>query len=127
MASSSAPRIVTLKAGAAISKGMAVKFGADQNHVVKGAANTDRCFGIAQNDATAAEDPVEVAIQGGGGKAKLSESVNPGDYLVSHTDGTLAKANAEGDVVVAVAMQSGVLNDIIGVEVVNMTAHAAIS
>lgn len=124
MASSSTPRIQAYKAGGVIVKGKAVKFGADSEHVVVGSANTDRCIGIAQNAAAAAEDIVEVAIPGGGAKGLISEGVSAGDDLCSHTDGTLVKVNAEGDQIVARAMETGVANDFVGVEVYYATANA---
>jgi hypothetical protein len=117
MASSLKPLILTFAAGAAITKGMAVKFGADDEHVVKAAAATDDCIGIAQNDAAAAEDPVEVALPGGGGKALLQATVVRGNLLVSHTDGKLKPIAAANDRVVAMAMASGVAGDIIPVQV----------
>jgi len=113
MASTKKPDILVLKAGAAISKGMAVKFGADFKHVVKSAAATDKSIGIAQNDAANAEDPVEVALPGGGAKGLCQTTVAAGKMLVSHTDGKLKPVAAANDRVIAVAMQDGVADDII--------------
>lgn len=127
MSSHSEPRIYTFKNTAAIAKGKAVKMsGAAGDTVVVGAANTDKCIGIIQNAASSSLEGAEVALQGGGAKALLGESVSAGDYLVSHTDGSLVKANAEGDHVVAVAMQDGASGDLIAVEVTLFTAHAAL-
>lgn len=127
MASHSEPRIYKFKNTAAIAKGKAVKLsGTAGDTVVVGAANTDRCIGVIQNDATSALEGAEVALQGGGGKGLVGESVAAGDYLVSHTDGSLYKANAEGDHVVAIAMQAGAANDLIAIEVVAFTAHAGL-
>lgn len=125
MASSLAPVIVALKADAAIAKGKAVKLGTDFKHVAVGAANTDRCIGIIQNDPAAAEDVAEVALPGGGARALLGETVAAGVDLVAHTDGTLVKPNAEGDEIVARALQDGVAGDMIDVVVTYATAHAA--
>jgi hypothetical protein len=125
MASHSTPRIVAILAGAAISKGMAVKKGADDSHVIKGTANTSRCLGIAQNDAAAAEDCVEMAIGGGGAKGLFGETIAAGDYLVSHTDGSLVKANAAGDHIIAMAMHDGVVGDLGDVEVMYGQAAAS--
>lgn len=125
MASSSKPRFQAYKADGAISRGMAVKFGSDSEHVTPGGANTDRCIGIAQNTVTTAEDIVEVALPGGGAVGLLQEQVSAGDDLVSHTDGKLAKPNAEGDQIIGRAMDAGVASDIIPVEVYLATAHAA--
>lgn len=127
MSSHSEPRIYTFKNTAAIAKGKAVKIsGAAGDTVVVGAANTDKCIGIIQNAASSSLEGAEVALQGGGAKALLGESVSAGDYLVSHTDGSLVKANAEGDHVVAVAMQDGASGDLIAVEITLFTAHAAL-
>lgn len=129
MAVFSDPRMYTYKAGGAIPVGYAVKFVTDDETIVVGAANTDRCLGIAQGEpgsSASSGDDVEVALPGGGARAKLGENVARGDYLVSHTDGTLVKANAEGDHVIAYAMESGSSGDVIGVEVVMFTAHAGL-
>ena len=117
MASSSAPKVLTFKASAAIEAYRAVKFGADDQHVTKSSAATDKNFGIAQNACTAAEDACEVAINGGGAKASLGGTVARGDYLTSDANGQLVATTTEGDNVIAQAMESGVLNDVIGVEV----------
>lgn len=125
MASHFKPNMVTLLADAAIAKGKAVKLGTDFKHVAVGAANTDRCVGIIQNAPTAAEDAAEVALMGGGAKGLLSETVATGNDLCSHTDGTLVKVNAEGDQIIARALQDGVSGDLIDVMVYYATAHAA--
>jgi hypothetical protein len=125
MASSSQPRIVALLAGAAITKGMAVKKGTDDSHVVKGAANTDKIIGFAQNTVTTAEDVVEVALPGGGGKVLLGEACVMGNHLVSHTDGTAVKVNASGDVIGALAMKDGSSGDLIDCEIINCLGVAA--
>jgi hypothetical protein len=117
MASTLKPVIQAFSAGAAISKGMAVKKGADEEHVVKGAANTDKVIGVCQNAPTTAEDLAEIAMPGGGGKGLISESVAAGDHLVSHTDGTLVKVNASGDKVIAFALESGASGDLIDISV----------
>ena len=118
MASSSNQKILTFKAGGAIAKGKAVKIGADNQHVVVGAGNTDSCIGIAQNAALAAEDLVEVAIVGGGAKALAKESITAGKLLVSNADGSLEQTNASGDRFIAVAMEDAAAGDIFAVEVV---------
>lgn len=123
MASTLEPKILSYKADAAISKGMAVKLGTDTQHVAKGAANTDKCIGIAQSAPTTAEDIVEVAVPGGGAKGLLGETVTGGELLVSGTDGRLVKANNAGDHVVAKALDAGVANDLI--DVMPTYGHAA--
>jgi hypothetical protein len=129
MAAHTEPRIYTFIADASIAKGKVVKVasGYTAGHVNLGAANTDRCIGIAQVEATASGQKIEVALQGGGAKGLLGEAVSAGEDLVSHTDGTLVKPNAEGDQIIARALEGGAANDLIAVEVIHMTAHAAIS
>lgn len=124
MASHAISQIVDLLAAAAIAKGKAVKIGADDNHVVVGAANTDKVLGILQTATTAAEDVAEIAV-GGGAKALLGESVVAGNLLVSHTDGSLVKANALGDFIIAKAMEAGASGDLIDVMVIHGHAAAA--
>lgn len=119
------PNVVSYKAGAAISRGMAVKYGADKYHVVKAAANTDRCFGIALNDAANAEDVVEVALPGGGAYALMSENAAAGKDLCAHTDGSLAIVNAAGDQIVARLLEDGVSGALAPVVVYFATASAA--
>lgn len=110
--------ILTYKAGAAISRGQAVKFGADKEHVVKSAGNTDMNIGIAQNDAASAEDLVEVAGIGGGGVALAKEQISMGKLLVANADGSLEQTNADGDRLVAMAMEDAVAGDLFGVDIV---------
>lgn len=124
MASSSQPRIIAYTAGGAIPKGSAVKKGADDQTVICGSANTSKVLGIAQNTA-ASGGVVEVAIQGGGGKGLLGETVSNGNLLVSHTDGSLVMANTIGDHLIAKAMQAGVAGDMIDVEII--FGHAAVA
>lgn len=125
MASSLAPIIETLLADAAISKGMAVKYGTDFKHVAKSSANTDHHCGIAQNAPTAAEDAVEVARPGGGAKGLLGGTVAAGDFLTGHTDGSLIKNDGAADIVIAQAKQDGVVGDLIDVAVVMFPASGA--
>ena len=125
MASHSKPRILTYSVTAAIAKGKAVKFGSSDEVIAVGAANTDRCIGIIQNAPSTSGDMAEVALPGGGAKGLLGEGVTRGDDLVSHTDGTLVKPNAEGDQIIARAMESGDSGDLIAVEVYLATAHAS--
>lgn len=122
MASILTPRIATFTAGGTVVKGHAVKL--SSGNVVECTANTDHAIGIAQNGAASGE-PVEVALPGGGAKAVASETIAAGNYLVAHTDGTMAKANAAGDHVIAMAMESAVVGDVFSVEVCHFLAAAA--
>lgn len=105
----------TYKAGSAITRGQAVKFGSDSDKVIPGAANTDACIGVAQNDAPNVGDPVEVARPGGGAFAKAGEAVSKGKFLVSDASGLLVQTNASGDRIVAMAdadIASGVIGPV---------------
>lgn len=127
MSQSSEPKIYSFIADGSIAKGKAVKVGSGylNGHVRIGAANTDRCIGVIQNEATASGDTAEVALQGGGAKGLLGETVSAGEDLVAHTDGRLVKPNAEGDQIIARAVESGVENDLVAIEVYYATAHAS--
>lgn len=119
MASHSQPRVLAFYASAAIPAFTVVKGGADKSHVSPASAATDKVIGIAQNEVTASGDTVEVAIQGGGAKAKLGGTVAFGDFLASNGSGALVATTTADDNVIAQAMQSGVSGDVIGVEVVS--------
>ncbi len=112
------PRVVTLKCGAAITKGMIVKPGADRDHVVKTAAATSKNLGIALNDTTTAEDKVEIALPGGGAKVLLADTVSFGDLITGDSAGKGVATVTAGDRYVAIAMEDGVVGDLIAVEVV---------
>lgn len=125
MASTSEPRIYVFKADGAIAKGRAVKIGSDREHVVVCSANSDKAIGIAQSASSAAEEKIEIALPGGGAKALAGESITAGKYLVPASDGDLEQANAEGDPVIAIAMEDAAAGDLFAVEVCIATAHAA--
>lgn len=125
MSSSSKPKIISFKADGAITKGKAVKIGSDDEHVTQCSANTDLAIGVAQLTVTTAEDTVEVAMPGGGGKILLGESVVAGKYCVPHTDGSLVKANTLGDHIIAMPIEGGVTGDLVGAEII--AAHAAVA
>lgn len=125
MSSSSAPKIQVFFADGAITKGTSLKRGSDDGHVTPCTANTSKVIGIAQNTVTTAEDAVEVALPGGGGKALLGGSCAMGDLLVPHTDGSLKIIQAAGNRLAAKAMVAGVTGDLIGVEVIDGQAYAA--
>ncbi len=119
------PNAVTMLAGGAIPRGSFVKPGADKTHCVVGAANTDRCIGIALNAAVSAEDPVEVALPGGGAYALLSENVVAGNDLVSHTDGSGALPNTAGDEILARCLEAGSTGELVPVVVIISSASAS--
>lgn len=128
MASHTQPRIYSFKGGGAIALGQAVKLSADDTVVVC-SANTDEAVGIAMSDLSADDATagvrVEVALPGGGAKAKCDGAVSRGKFLVPSADGELEQTNASGDRVIALAMADGVAGDIIPVEVVARVAVGA--
>ena len=126
MAVHTEPRIYAFTADADLSAKQyhLVKVGTDQDHVAIGAANTDKCIGVLMNAPELGES-AEVALQGGGAKVKLGETVVAGDELVCAADGRAELANVLGDWVVCIAMDGGVANDIVKVEVVQHKAVEA--
>ncbi len=113
------PNCLTFKAGAAIPEGSVVKPGADNQHVLKSAAATSKNFGIAQNAALAAEDKVEVALPGGGGKGLAGGSISFGDCVTSDGNGALVTTVTAGDRVVAIAMEDASAGDLFSLQVVS--------
>lgn len=111
------PNLITFKAGAAISRGMSLKIGADSSHVIKCAAATEKNIGLAYSDATTAEDPVEVALPGGGALGLLGGTVVAGDFLASDAAGKLVATTTANDDVVAQALEGGVVDTLISVNV----------
>ena len=125
MASCSPKRILTFNALSAVERGDAVKLdSSDFSKVEKCTANTDSAIGIAQCDAAAGK-AVEVALQGGGAVARAGEAISAGKLLVPGADGEVFQTNADGDRLVAVAMEDAVENDIFSVEVINGLATGA--
>ncbi len=112
------PNVLTFKCGAAIEKGMIVKPGADNQHVIKSAAATSKNMGIALNATTTAEDKVEVAGVGGGAKVLLGDTVAFGDLITSDSAGKGVATVTAGDRYVAMALEDGVVGDLIAVDVV---------
>lgn len=101
--------IQNFKAGAAIAKHRIVKFGADDSHVIQGAAATDALFGVADSlGAAAAEDRVDVQLAG----------VVTVDFGGTVTRGGLVTSDATGQAVAA-APSAGVNNRVIGIALVS--------
>lgn len=117
MASYSEPRVLTFKATHAMSRGHAVKFGADRLTVSKGSAASDLLVGISQTTVTTAGDKVEVAINGGGAIGLAGGTISAGNKLTAHTDGTLLASTTSNDQVVGVAMEDAVAGDLFAMEV----------
>jgi hypothetical protein len=124
MASTLGPKILTFLSNGTIAKGKAVKFvTANASQVVVGAAATDDCIGIAQNDVVQG-DFVEVAVIGGGAKALAQTTIAAGLLLVPHTDGALKPVAAANDRVIALAMDNALAGDIFDVMVIACQATA---
>jgi len=98
--------------------GAGMKPGSDAKHVTKGTAKSSKIKGICQTEAgqvSAVEDPLEIALPGGGAMALLNGTVTDGNELTF--DGTGYVEAASGDFVSAKAMQGGVSGDLVAVEV----------
>lgn len=115
MSSYSQPRMTTLEAGADLSSKQyhGVKFGSADDLVVAAAA--EQGIGILMNQPTSGK-MAEVALNGGGAKAKLAGTVARGDSLTPDADGAFVVA-AAGERATCIAMASGVSGDVIAVEV----------
>lgn len=118
MSSYAQPNVLTFKAAAAIPQGSVVKAGADNKHVAKATAATQKCIGVAQNLASAAEDKVEVALPGGGGKGLAGDTIAFGDLLTSDANGALVATTTANDRVVAMAMEDAVVGDLFSIHVI---------
>jgi len=102
------------KAGATVNPYRAVIFGADDLHVIQGAAATDKTIGVNQSpQAALLEDCTMIAFTGLG-KIELGGTVVRGDLLTSDSVGRgVASLVAPTDRVIGVALASGGTGDII--------------
>lgn len=101
-----------------------VKIGTDEKHIALCGANGKAIGVLMSKDCSAAEDTAEVALIGGGALLKINETVAAGKYLTSTSAGLGEVADAAGEHVAAYAMDDGVQNDVIGVELVCFQAQA---
>jgi len=119
MSASSEPKVLTHKASAAIEANRFVKGGADNAHITKASAASDKLIGVSMNAATEAEQKVETALNGGGARLKIgSGGCAFGDMLTADSDGKGIVTTTGGNRVGAMAMESGAENDVVAVEVV---------
>lgn len=117
MASILQPNVQAFLALSAVELGDAVKLdSSDPDKVEKATANTDLAIGVAQC-AAAAGETVEVALVGGGAKARAGEAIAAGKAVVAGADGELFQTNADGDRIVGIAMDDAVANDIFPIQV----------
>ena len=118
MASYFPPNYLTFKAAGAIPLGHIVKGGADREHVAVSALSTNKHIGVCMtSDVTTLDNAVEVAVGGGGGKAKLGGTVAFGDLLTSDANGKAVATTTALDRIVGIAMEDGVLNDLASIHV----------
>lgn len=118
MASHSDPRVLSFKAGADLSakQHRFVKFGSTDELVVSASGAAEVVMGILGN-APASGEIAEVYLPGGGAKLKLAGTVARGAYIATNATGEGVAAVA-GEKYGAMAMESGVSGDVIGVEVI---------
>lgn len=117
------PQTKVFKSGGVLVADTAVKFGADETHVVKCGAG-ERAIGIVKQAASAAEQFVEVDGYFGGSKLLLSATVTRGNFLKSDANGNGIKGSADNDFCFCQAQQDGVAGDIIPVLVMPMLIGA---
>jgi hypothetical protein len=117
MASTSEMRIKTFKADRDLSSYQyrLVKIGTDEKHIDYCGAN-GRSIGVLLNKPDAAEEDAEIALIGGGGLLAINETVTAGKYLTSTSTGLGEVVDAAGEHISAIAMDDGVQNDVIAVE-----------
>lgn len=106
--------------GAAIEKYRIVKFGADDDHIVKSAAVGDAHMGVSiEVEASAAEQRID-AVLSGVAEVQYGAAVTRGDMLTSDANGKAVVAAPGAGVnnnIIGQAMVSGVLDDIGSVNV----------
>jgi len=117
----SQPRLRTFKAEGVIRPFRMVKWGTANDQMLECDAN-EKGMGIYQGtESLAAGDFGEVAIQGGGALLEISETVAKGKFLTPTADGVGEVVDAANEYYCAIAQESGVAGDIIGVEVIPAT------
>ena len=110
--------IRTLKAGAALSEYRIVKPGADDDHILEAAANTDALIGIVlpgqstdPSDAFVAEDPVDFAT-GGTARVEYGGTITRGAQLTADSQGRAVSTTTNAHRVIGTALVSGVVGDL---------------
>lgn len=101
-------------AGAAVTKRRIVKLGADDDHVIQGAAVADALIGVAAELDAAADERIDVHIAGAV-EVEYGGAVTRGDPITSDATGRAVVAAPVAGVnnsVIGRAMNSGVLGDI---------------
>lgn len=116
------PVIEGFKSGADLSalQYCLLKFGADSTHLVKAAA-AEKCMGVLMNvPQNSAEKDIEVAVDGGA-KVIAGDVVTLGASVTSDANGKLVVATT-GQWAIGVAMDSGVLGDVVPIIINRHTA-----
>lgn len=110
MASSSKPqpKIITLEANAAISRGRILKFNGEK--VEHGAAAGDSLMFVSEDAAAAADDRVE-CIYDGGALVEAAGTIAAGAAITSNASGQAVTA-AAGNRIIGYAMQGAVSGDL---------------
>lgn len=118
MAAITEPRLYAFKAGTtfAAKQYCFAKFGAADDTVVPATAG-DETVGVMQ-EAPAINVAGSVACEGGGAKLLIGDTVTRGQYLKSDANGAGIPVTTDKDKYGAKAMASGVVGDVIPVEVV---------
>lgn len=101
----------TMLAGAAITKARIVKFGADEDHVIQGAAATDNLIGVADTvGALAAEENIDVHLEGIA-TVEYGGTVAAGAWLTSDATGRAIATTTAANQVIGRALVAGVVGD----------------
>lgn len=97
MSSANAVLTKSYLAGAAVAKYRIVKFGADANHVVQGAAAADALVGVSADLAAAAAEERLDVVHAGIAEVEFGGTVTAGALVTSDADGkAVAAAPAQG-------------------------------
>lgn len=95
--------------GAALTKGQFVKYSSGK---VVAAGAGERGIGFIQATVSAADKPASIAVPGGGALAIAGGTIAAGDSLKSDASGHLVATTTADDIIVAIAEESAVDNDV---------------
>lgn len=104
-------------ATAALSRGEAVKFASGEVVVCDagtGSIGDDLCVGFVTQD-VALGKLASVAVFGGGAVGIAAGNISAGDQLKTNADGHLVATTTTGDIIVAIAQESAVDNDVFAI------------
>lgn len=104
-------------ATAALSRGEAVKYSSGEVIVCDagtGSIGDDLCLGFVTQDVAAGAE-ASVAVFGGGGVAIAAGNISAGDQLKTNADGHVVATTTTGDIIVAIAEESAVDNDVFAI------------